>query len=95
MKRPPYPKVDGSQPCAQTDPELFFPIRANQYEVALRAARKLCQSCVFQLECYQYALYRDLDGVWGGTTPQERMEARKQNEIEPFRFSLFNQNNNH
>ena len=50
---------------------------------------------MFQLECYQYALHRDVDGVWGGTTPQERMEDRKKNNIEPFRFSLFNQHNNY
>lgn len=86
-----YPKFDGTQPCAQTDPELFFPVRSHQYEVSLGYARMICQTCVFKSECYEYALYRDVDGVWGGTTPEERREARKELNIEPFRFALFNQ----
>lgn len=86
------PYFDGTQICAQTDPEIFFPENlseddestllkdkeeSNQPRILLKTARQLCSSCEFKLPCLEYALtYPELDGVWGGTTKRERQDLR-------------------
>lgn len=70
-----YPDFDGSQLCAQVDPEIWFPegslIRAN------RDAMKICQKCHFVTECLEYAVQVDVQGIWGGTTYPQRKVIRK------------------
>ena len=67
------PDFDGSQPCAQTDPELFFPEKGSLPTVA----RQLCATCPFYTDCREFALdHPELTGVWGGTTQQDRQRLR-------------------
>lgn len=75
----PYPAFDGTQVCAQTDPEAWFP------EVGGQAvdARRMCSSCRFQPECFEYSLWHDVMGVWGGGGRRERDEARRERGIVP------------
>lgn len=61
-------------PC-QNAPDFFFPppnqqrVNENYY----KNAKTLCAGCPIQLQCLEYALEtKETDGVWGGTTPQER-----------------------
>ena len=55
--------------CAQTDPEMFFP---NKAQVPHRAI-KICDQCPVIRECLDYALKTRQDyGVWGGVTARER-----------------------
>lgn len=67
----------GPTPCSQVDPDIFFPdseIRESQ-EQARRIAReavKVCRGCVYQKECFLWALETDEIGVWGGTTERQR-----------------------
>ena len=73
MTPPQYPAYDGSQLCAQTDPHLFMP----EYNGASpREAKKLCASCPFLEECREFAMWHDVDGVWGGTTLHVRVRER-------------------
>lgn len=68
------PAFDGSQPCAQTDPELFFPAKGS----LSTAARQLCETCPFYAGCRTYALdHPELTGVWGGTTQRDRELLRR------------------
>ena len=60
--------------CAQTDPDLFFPEKG----VNCHAAKQLCRSCVHVTDCLTWALHYSVDGVWGATTPRERIELRQQ-----------------
>lgn len=58
--------------CAQIDPELFFPERGAS--TVCKQAKAICQSCEVRQECLNDALtYREEFGVWGGTSPDERL----------------------
>lgn len=70
----PYPDVDGSQVCAQTDPEAFFP---DGHGATARPAKQLCAGCPFIDACREYAIWHSVDGVWGGTTLRERYKIRR------------------
>jgi WhiB family redox-sensing transcriptional regulator len=64
--------------CQSEDPELFFPITgtgAAQQQIG--AAKAVCLRCAVRAPCMSYALATSPDGIWGGTTPDERLRARK------------------
>ena len=72
------PFFDGSQVCAQVDPELFFPENKMDAVQKIKVVRPLCESCEFKKPCLEYALkHRDLYGIWGGATEQERQLMRR------------------
>jgi WhiB family redox-sensing transcriptional regulator len=54
--------------CAETDPELFFPLNGETAAVA----RRICRGCPVRRDCLATALTRHEWGVWGGTTEHER-----------------------
>lgn len=70
--------------CAQTDPELFFPLET-EYQVQntatkysnLAAAKKICAECPLVLQCLEYAVLNNEIGIWGGTTEHERKLLRR------------------
>ena len=42
-------------------------------------ARSVCSRCLVMRECREYAVERGiLEGIWGGTSPQERKALRRQ-----------------
>lgn len=61
--------------CAQTDPELFFPKRADSPG---KEAKRVCQSCDVSAECLAWALQAHPEGIWGGTTEREREELLRE-----------------
>jgi len=73
-----YPEFDGSQICAQTDPDLWFPSAERQTG---RLAKSLCKSCPWLKPCLDYALLTDVVGIWGGKTERERSEVRSRLKI--------------
>ena len=64
--------------CRNTDPELFFPIGTTG--PALRQigeAKRICRACPVRAQCLAWALDNGItDGVWGGTTEDERRAIR-------------------
>lgn len=72
--------------CAQTDPEIFFPMDIDmgggkysaKYQ-SLESAKKVCQECPLIKECLEYALKNHEIGVWGGTTEHDRKLIKKRN----------------
>lgn len=76
------PHFDGSQPCAQTDPDAFFPDKGGP----ITAAKRVCRSCEFIDPCLEYALEaRDsygnpIKGIWAATSALERrhINAKRQ-----------------
>ena len=64
--------------CRQADPELFFPIAAVTGPVArqVEAAKAVCGLCAVRADCLSYSLEVMPEGIWGGTTPEERRAAR-------------------
>lgn len=75
---PPAPRFDGTQPCAETDPEAFFS-EDGQYT----AAKRVCSACEWREPCLDYALRVNVEGVWGGTSPRERRTLRRERNIIP------------
>lgn len=69
---------DGSQPCAQTDPEAWFPADSTMTSENFMAKR-LCRTCSFEAECLELGMATPLpDGIWGGLTTNERRRLRRQ-----------------
>jgi len=68
-----YPEFDGSQICAQTEPDLWFPTADRQTG---RVAKSLCAYCPWSKPCLEYALFTDVVGIWGGKTERERSQMR-------------------
>jgi len=65
--------------CQQADPELFFPIAAGTGPAArqVEAAKAVCDPCAVRANCLSYALDAMPEGIWGGTTLDERRTARR------------------
>ena len=59
--------------CIDIDPSAFYP--RQHIRGAIDYAKKICAQCPIAIECRDYALAHDLDGVWGGTTQDERRTA--------------------
>ena len=59
--------------CRTEDPELFFPISAAGPGLAqVSSAKAVCGRCPVRANCLSYALITRPDGIWGGTTREER-----------------------
>ena len=64
--------------CQREDPELFFPIAATGPALQqISAAKAVCRRCSVHARCLSYALETMQDGVWGGTTGEERRAMRE------------------
>ena len=65
--------------CQSCDPELFFPVAAGTGPAArqVEAARAVCGPCAVRANCLSYALEAMPEGIWGGTTQEERGAARR------------------
>jgi len=63
--------------CQGEDPELFFPAGPLGSRSQIDAAKQVCMCCPVRGECLAYALASGQpDGIWGGTTQEERRGAR-------------------
>jgi hypothetical protein len=80
--RPEWPEPPDwtSAPCAQTDPDAWFPDDGHPN----RTAKRICtQVCPYTAQCLEYALATDNNfGVWGGTSPLERKTIKAQRKRE-------------
>ena len=65
--------------CLSADPELFFPIPRARSPTGRSAAR--CGSArvaPVRQQCLDFAMQTaETHGIWGGTTPEERIRARR------------------
>lgn len=68
--------------CRNTaQPDAFFPGgkggRPTRYEAELVAdAIEMCESCPARVRCLEWAMAWNEEGIWGGTTDEERRLAR-------------------
>jgi WhiB family redox-sensing transcriptional regulator len=64
--------------CRGADPELFYPVSfAGPALGDLARAKAICTRCIVRTDCLSWALRAgEPDGVWGGTTPEERRYLR-------------------
>lgn len=77
MSGPDYPNFDGTQVCAQTDPDAWFPEKGG----VNRDAKRMCSSCSWQEPCLEYSLHWLVAGVWAGTTAHQRRRIRERRGI--------------
>jgi WhiB family redox-sensing transcriptional regulator len=64
--------------CQREDPELFFPIATTGAALhQVNVAKAVCLSCTVRAQCLAYGLETRQDGIWGGTTWDERYAMRK------------------
>jgi WhiB family transcriptional regulator, redox-sensing transcriptional regulator len=65
--------------CRFTDPDLFFPVSSTGSSLLqVAAAKAICARCAVQPECLTFALRtRQVHGIWGGRTEQERYQAAR------------------
>jgi WhiB family redox-sensing transcriptional regulator len=72
--------MNGTQRCAEVDPEIFFSEESGMrtlYRYELQA-KAICRKCELKTPCFEYALADpELDGIWGGSLPRERLAYRK------------------
>ena len=66
--------------CLGADADLFFPTQGgNSRDGRSRTeqAREICAGCPVIVECLAYAQADKIPfGIWGGTSPRERMKLR-------------------
>lgn len=71
--------------CAQTDPELFFPVQGG----GSADAKRICAECPVAAMCLDYAMRvpseDDYWGVFGGLTAAERRALRSSHHSAPSR----------
>jgi len=59
--------ADGSQACAQVDPELFFPESNMAYMHTIGTIQAICSACPLYAKCKNYSDNTPgLYGVWAG-----------------------------
>jgi WhiB family redox-sensing transcriptional regulator len=65
--------------CRDEDPDLFFPITSKGPSARqVNLAKAVCGRCRVQRKCLRFALETRQDqGVWGGTTEEERKLMRR------------------
>ncbi len=64
--------------CRRADPELFFPAtEAGAGLQRVSEAKRVCGRCPVRASCLSYALMTAPDGIWGGTTAEERRLMRE------------------
>jgi WhiB family redox-sensing transcriptional regulator len=68
---------DGVQ-CASV-PEVFFPEDETNLDVRramVKVAKEVCDDCPVKAMCLDYALSAGMQGIWGGTTHEERLKIK-------------------
>jgi WhiB family transcriptional regulator, redox-sensing transcriptional regulator len=65
--------------CLSADPDLFFPIASGQVATRqIMQAQRICAGCGVQQQCLDFAMQTgEVHGIWGGTTPEERIRTRR------------------
>lgn len=71
----------GTPPCAETDPEAFYPQDFEGSKTASyyneQGAKSVCRECPYVARCLTYALINHEIGIWGGTTEGQRKTIRR------------------
>ena len=64
--------------CRDVDPDLFFPLGTSGASLPqIELAKQICRTCPVCPSCLRWALDHADDGVWGGTTEEERRRHRR------------------
>jgi WhiB family redox-sensing transcriptional regulator len=75
----------GVAPCAEVDPDAFYPVDLNDFAGGAgtskyyneAGAKAVCRECPYMMRCLVYAVENNEMGIWGGTTDSERKSIRR------------------
>lgn len=59
--------------CSEVDPESWFPEKGSPSQFV----KDMCRRCELEGDCLEWALTHDEEGVWGGTTENERRNIKR------------------
>ena len=67
------PKFNQANCLSVGDPELFFPVGVERTSrEQIRAAKKVCENCIHKIQCLEFAIENEVQGIWGGLSDNER-----------------------
>ena len=69
----------GGGACQGMDTDMFYPDaeRRARADTASATAYRTCRRCLVRQVCLEYALETDQrHGIWGGTSPEQRLRLR-------------------
>jgi WhiB family redox-sensing transcriptional regulator len=65
--------------CRGSTPTLFYPEQHTGPYFDVREAKAICAGCLARQDCLDFALDRfETIGIWGGLTPKERREVKRE-----------------
>ncbi len=69
--------------CRRSDPDIFFPPGWEEGNLAIVAdAKAVCAGCAVRPACLEWAVTTgQAEGVWGGSTPEERRRLRSVKQV--------------
>ena len=71
----------------EEDPDFFFPDSKVEWEARIERLQQLCGSCIHKTACLSFAIdNHEIDGFWGGMTPDQRVYLEKKKEVGTRRF---------
>jgi WhiB family redox-sensing transcriptional regulator len=71
-------RLNPDKGCNFAPAEMFFPnASGSKREEQIADAKGVCFGCPVMAECLDFALEHGEEGIWGGTTKEERDELRK------------------
>ncbi len=71
-------KVRTNPNCTEGDAVVFFPETGGMRSLAYSLAKEICGRCVVKDDCLKLAIIaEEIDGIWGGLTPNERAKLVK------------------
>jgi WhiB family transcriptional regulator, redox-sensing transcriptional regulator len=73
--------------CRTADPDLFFPVAVGgAASTQVSRALGICAACPVKQACLDFAMRtREQAGIWGGTTPEERLRVLRRRHRRPAR----------
>lgn len=66
--------------CREADPDQFYPSPDNptDHTAPKRVIEQFCNHCPVIADCLEYAVRQgETHGIWGGTTPRQRVELKR------------------
>lgn len=83
-----YPAFTGWEPCATTDPELFFTDPMRETNEIRESIRFICSTCPLLVECREWGVKHEEYGWWGGLSGEERRMVRRRRGLSVLRPEL-------
>jgi hypothetical protein len=81
------PSFPEAQCAKEPDLDFFFPNSQVELDQRLPRLQELCGSCIHKTACLSFAIdNHEIDGFWGGMTPDQRVYLEKKKEVGTRRF---------